>query len=115
MVQNDLVEFRVDDRLFLIVPPYREGFLTRIQRQGKSFVGISVFNEGSSQLGYVLKNYGIALAPLAAYASSVSGVQGIFVLMLFLLFPQKQVKLNRLQMAAIVFMAFGVFLLETGK
>jgi len=35
--------------------------------------------------------------------------------MLFLLFPQKQVTLNRLQMAAIVFMAFGVFLLEIGK
>lgn len=101
--------------LFFAIKSYRDGFLTRIRQQGKSFLGISTFNEGTSQVGYVLQNYAIALAPLAAYASAVGGVQGIFVLLLFLLFPQKEVTINRLQMAAIVFMAFGVFLLEVGR
>ncbi len=101
--------------LFLFARPYREGFLTRIKKQGRSFLGLSVFNEGTSQVGYVLQNFAIALAPLAAYASSVGGVQGIFVLMLFLLFPQKEISINRLQIGAIVFMALGVFLLEIGK
>jgi hypothetical protein len=101
--------------LFLFAKPYREGFLTRIKKQGKSFLGLSIFNEGTSQAGYVLQNYAIALAPLAAYASSVGGVQGIFVLLLFLLFPQKEISINRFQMAAVLFMAFGVFLLEIGR
>lgn len=101
--------------LLLFAKPYRDGLLVRIKKQGTSFVGLSVFNEATSQAGYVLQNYAMALAPLAAYASSVGGVQGIFVLMLFLLFPQKQVTVNRLQMAAIFVMAFGVLLLEIGK
>lgn len=98
--------------LFLFARQYREGFITRIKEQGKLFLGLSVFSESSSQLAYVLSNFAIALAPAAAYASSVNGVQSVFVLALFLLFPQKKTEVNALQIAAIILIAIGVFVLE---
>ncbi len=98
--------------LFLFAKQYREGFLTRIKQQGRLFIGLSVFSESSSQLAYVLSNFAIALAPAAAYASSVNGVQSVFLLGLFLVFPQKKTEINTLQIAAIILIALGVFVLE---
>lgn len=100
--------------LFLFAKQYREGFLTRIKQQGKLFLGLSVFSESSSQLAYVLINFAVTLAPAAAYASSVNGVQSVFLLALFLVFPQKKTEVNALQVAAIIFIAIGVFVLELG-
>ena len=101
--------------LLACVKQYREGFFTRIRQQGKLFLGLSVFNESISQIAYVLGNFAIFLAPAAAYASSINGVQSVFLLVLFLLFPQKKTEINTLQIAAIIFIAIGVFVLEVSQ
>lgn len=98
--------------LFICAKQYRSGFVARIKKQGKLFLGLSFFSESTSQFAYVLINFAVALAPAAAYASSINGVQSVFLLALFLVFPQKKTEVNLLQMVAIVFIALGVFVLE---
>ncbi|MDB5225290.1 MAG: hypothetical protein JWL87_242 [Candidatus Adlerbacteria bacterium] len=101
--------------LLIAVRQYREGLMYRIKHQGRMFLGFSVVNESLSQASFVLLNFAIALAPVAAYASSISGAQSVFLLGLFLLFPQKKTEVNAIQVAAIVMIALGVGLFELGQ
>ncbi len=99
--------------LFVFVKKYREGFIFRIRNQGKNFLGFSLLNESLSQSGYVFLNVAVALAPLATYVAALSGLQSVFVLLFFVLFPQKQrSKITVLQIVSILLMAAGVFLIE---
>jgi hypothetical protein len=100
---------------FIMVKKYREGFLYRMRHGGRKFFGLSLINEASSQAGYFSSNMAIALAPLATYFSALGGLQSVFVLGLFLLFPQKKNTLNGLQIGAIFLIALGIFLLEGWK
>ncbi len=99
--------------LFLCVREYRQGFMIRIKTQGTSFLGISLFNEGLSQVSYVLVVFAVALAPVATYVSAIGGLQGLVLLGLFLAFPQKErAKITWLHAGAIAIIAAGVFLIE---
>lgn len=101
--------------LFILVRQYRVGFLFRVRNQGRQFVGLSIFNEGSSQIAYYCGIVAVSLAPLATYVSALGGVQSIMLLGLFTLFPQKPVSINKLQVVAICTIAIGIFLLEGWK
>ena len=100
--------------LFLFVKKYREGFVYRIKHQGKNFLGFSFVNESLAQGSYVFGNLAVAAAPVATYVTAMSGVQSVFLLLLFLFFPihKDRAKVTRLQMVAIVLIAIGVFLIE---
>jgi drug/metabolite transporter (DMT)-like permease len=99
--------------LMVFVQKYREGFLYRIRRQGKNFLGFSLLNESFSQGGYVFSNLAVAAAPVATYVTAMSGVQSVFVLLLFLFFPQKErTRITFLQITAICLIVLGVFLIE---
>jgi len=99
--------------LFLLTKKYREGFLYRIKHQGKLFLGLSLANETFAQAGYVFSNLSVAIAPVAAFVTAMSGVQSLFVMALFLLFPQgKRAKVTKIQMVAVTLIAFGVLLIE---
>lgn len=99
--------------LFLFVKTYREGFLFRIKKQGKNFLGFSFLNESLSQGSYFFGNLAVALAPVATYVSAMSGVQSVFLLGLFYVFPQdKRTKITRTQAIAIFLIAIGIFLIE---
>ncbi len=100
--------------LFLGVRAYRVGFLYRIKTQGVSFLGVSLFNEGLSQVSYVLVVFAVALAPVTTYVSAIGGLQGLVLLGLFTAFPQKgeRTKITRLHVVAIAVVALGVFLIE---
>jgi drug/metabolite transporter (DMT)-like permease len=98
--------------MFLLVKKYREGFLFRIKKQGKSFLGLSLANESISQTSYLFSNLAVALAPLATFVPSLSGVQSLFVLILFFLFPLgERTKATKVQWIAITLIAVGVFLI----
>jgi hypothetical protein len=98
--------------LFLLVKPFREGFIFRIRKQGKVFLGASSINESLAQGSYIVGNYAIAMAPIAAYASALSGINSIFVLVLFYFFPQREIRINRVQITALVMMVVGGFILQ---
>lgn len=99
--------------LFLFVKTYREGFLFRIRKQGKNFMGFSILNESLSQTSYFFGNFAVALAPVATYVSAMSGVQSVFLLGLFLLFPQvDKARVTKIQAFAILLIAAGIFLIE---
>jgi hypothetical protein len=99
--------------LFLFVKKYRDGFLLRIKKQGKNFLGFSAINESLSESGFYFLNMAVAVAPIATYVSALSGVQGIFLLFLFLLFPQgERTGVSKLQFAAITLIACGVYLIR---
>lgn len=101
--------------LFVCVHSYRTGFLTRVRQQGKKFLGLSLVNEAFSESAYIFSNLAVALAPLAAYVTALAGVQSLFLLVLFFLFPLDGVrpKITGLQVISILLMAAGVFLIET--
>lgn len=98
--------------LFLI-KRYRNGFIFRIQRQGKAFLGLSLANETFAESAYLFSNLAVAIAPVGAYVTSMSGVQSLFILMLFFLFPHgKRAKITGMQWVAVMLIAVGVFLIE---
>ena len=69
--------------------------------------------ETFAEAGYVFSNLAVASATVAAYVTAMSGVQSIFLLILFLLFPQgKRAKVTRIQWVAVILIVFGVFLIE---
>lgn len=99
--------------LFLFIRRFREGFIFRIKNQGKTFLGLSLANETFAEGGYVFSNLAVAIAPVAAFVTAMSGVQSIFVLGLFFLFPQgKRAKVTKMQWVGVFIIAMGVFFIE---
>lgn len=99
--------------LFFAVKNYRDGFLQRIKRQGKNFLGFSLINESLAEGSFLFGNMAVAIAPVAAYVSAMAGVQSVFVMLLFLFFPQgERTKTKPIQWLATILVAVGVFLLE---
>lgn len=99
--------------LFSFVKKYREGLTYRIKNQGKTFLGLSLVNETFSEIGYVLSNLAVAIAPVAAYVSAMTGVQGLFLLLIFWMFPQgTRTKVTATQWFSIILIGIGVFLIK---
>lgn len=99
--------------LFFCVRKYREAFLYRIKNQGKVFLGLSLANETFAEAGYVFSSLAVAIAPVAAYVSAMSGVQSLFVLFLFFLFPQgKRTKVTKMHWISVILILMGVVLIE---
>lgn len=99
--------------IILLVPRYRQGFVYRIQHQGKKFLGLSLFNETFAQASFWLGNIAVALAPVGAYVSAMNGVQSLFVMFLLLLFPVgERSKTTKTQWIATVLISIGAILLE---
>lgn len=99
--------------LFAFVKDYRNGFLQRIQSQGKNFLGFSLVNETLAEAGYLFSNLAVAIAPVAAFVTAMSGVQSVFVLLLFMIFPQgERTKPTQIQIIAIILIAIGVFFIQ---
>jgi drug/metabolite transporter (DMT)-like permease len=99
--------------LFVFIKKYREGFLFRIKNQGKVFLGLSLVNESLAEGSFLFGNMAVAIAPVAAYVSAMSGVQSVFVMLLFFIFPQgKRTKATLIQWIAVILIAIGVWLLE---
>ena len=95
------------------VKKYREGFLFRIKHQGKKFLGISLLNETFSETSYLFSSLAVAVAPVAAYVSAMSGVQGLFIIILMFLFPiGGRAKVTRMQLIAAILISAGVFFIE---
>lgn len=100
--------------LFTFIKKYRDGFLFRIRNQGRNFLGFSLVNESLAQGGYLFSNLAVAIAPVAAFVTAMSGVQSVFLLFLFLLFPQgERTKATKLQWFAVALITLGVFLIES--
>ena len=97
--------------LLLFVRKYRTGFLIRIKEQRRKFLGLSFFNESLSQGSYFFGNLAIAVAPAAAFVSALSGLQGVFIILIFLGFGRK-VKVNRIQVFSIAVIVAGAFMIE---
>ncbi len=99
--------------LFLLVKSFRDGFLLRIKKQGKVFLGFSLINETLAEGSFLFGNMAVAVAPVAAYVSAMAGVQSVFVMLLFLFFPQgERTKVKPIQWLATILVVVGVFLLE---
>ena len=99
--------------LFTFVTKYRTGFLYRIKHQGKKFLGLSLLNETFSEASYYFSSLAVAIAPLAAYVSALSGLQGLFVILLVFLFPQSgRTKVTKMHLVAAILVSIGVFLIE---
>lgn len=100
--------------LLLTVKKYRNGFLYRIKSQGKNFLGFSLINESVAQASFVFGNLAVAAAPLATYITAMSGVQSIFLLLLFIVLPinKHRTKITRLHVVSILLIVLGVFLIE---
>lgn len=99
--------------LFICIKKYRDGFLFRIKNQGKTFLGMSLINESLAEGSFLFGNMAVAIAPVAAFVSAMSGVQSVFVLLLFYLFPQgKRTKATPIQWLAVILIAIGLALLE---
>jgi len=99
--------------LFVFVKKYRDGFLFRIKHQGKVFLSMSLLNEGLAESSFLFGNMAVAIAPIAAFIPAMSGVQSIFVMILFFLFPQgKRTKATLIQWFAVILIAIGVFIIE---
>lgn len=99
--------------LYIFVAKYREGFVYRIKHQGKMFLSLSVLNETFSETSYLFSAMAVAIAPVAAYVSSMLGVQGIFLILLMFIFPQgERAKVTKMQIIAAILIALGVFLIN---
>lgn len=99
--------------LFLCIREFREGFLHRIRNQGRTFLSLSFVNESLAEGSFLFANMAVAVAPVAAYVSAMSGVQSVFVMILFFLFPQgKRTKVTVMQWFAVLLIAVGVSMLE---
>ena len=77
-------------------------------------MGFSLLNEGLAESGYVFGNLAVAMAPVAAYVTAMSGVQSVFLLGFLKLFPQsgRKTQITSLQVVSILLIALGVFLIE---
>jgi drug/metabolite transporter (DMT)-like permease len=99
--------------LLVAVKRYREGFLFRIRHQGRRFLLLSLANETFAEAGYVFSNLAVAVAPVAVYVSAMSGVQSVFVLLLFFFFPiGERIKVTKMHWLAVLLIAMGIFLIE---
>lgn len=99
--------------LFIFIKKYRDGFLHRLKNQGKVFLGFSLVNESLAEGSFLFGNMAVAIAPVAAFVSAMSGVQSVFVMLLFFLFPQgKRSKATAIQWIAVLLIAVGVFFIE---
>jgi len=102
--------------LLILVRPYREGFLYRVENQGLNFLGISLLNETVSQISFLFVMLAIALAPLGAYVTALGGIQSLFVLLLFFLFPiHERSRIYSIQWVAMILIVIGVFIVELWK
>ena len=97
--------------LLLFVKRYRSGFLIRIREQGKKFLGLSFCNESLSQGSYFFGNLAIAAAPAATFVSALNGLQGLFIILIFLGFG-RDVKVNKIQVFSIAAIVIGAFAIE---
>jgi len=98
---------------FLLIRSYREGFVYRIKNQSKKFLGFSAANETFAETSYLFSNLAIAAAPVAAYVTAMSGVQSLFIMLLFFIFPQgERSKVTRMQWVAVALIIGGVYLIE---
>jgi uncharacterized membrane protein len=108
-----LVGIGVIGIILLGVRSYRRAFLFRIGHQKTTFLSLSAANETFAQLGYLFANLAIASAPVVAYVSAITGVQGLFLLLLFVLFPQgSRTKVSMAQWIAVVLICIGIILIE---
>lgn len=99
--------------LFIFSSKYREGFITRIKKQGKSFLGFSFLNETIAEGSFLFANLAVAIAPVGAFVSAMSGVQSVFVLLLFFFFPQgERSKITAMQWFSVILISIGVFLIN---
>lgn len=100
--------------LFIFVTKYREGFMYRIKHQGRKFLGLSLLNETFSETSYLFSSLAVALAPVAAYVSAMSGVQGLFIILIMFLFPvSARTKVTKMQLIAALLIMAGVFFIES--
>jgi len=99
--------------LFIFSRKYRNGFVIRIKEQGKSFLGFSFLNEMTAEGSFLFANLAVAIAPIGAYVSAMSGVQSVFVLLLFYFFPQgERSKITAMQWFSVILISIGVFLIN---
>lgn len=100
--------------LLVLVKKYREGLFFRIKHQGKNFLGLSFINESLAETSYFFNNFAVAIAPVATFVTAMAGVQHLFVLLLFFLFPlSARSKITRMQLLAIVLIIVGVIVVES--
>lgn len=69
---------------FWTLPKYRREFIKSIKRNGKTFVGLNVFNEIINAVAAQLANYAVLFLPLAI-VNTLNGFQPAFVLILGLI------------------------------
>jgi drug/metabolite transporter (DMT)-like permease len=102
--------------LFALVKPYRRGFINRIRVERTKFIGPSLMNESCSQLSFMFATFSVAAAPLAVYFTASGGIQSIFLLTLFWLFPlNTRNSVSTAQWLGVVSIALGIAMLEFGK
>lgn len=98
---------------FLLVKPYRNGLIGRVKAEGKGFLLPSAFNEALSQVSFAFGVLSVAIAPLAVYFTASGGIQSIFLLLIFALFPlDKRNHVSGAQWAGVIFIAAGIIMLE---
>jgi uncharacterized membrane protein len=99
--------------MLIFVKQYRHGLLHRIKTQGKMFLGLSLANEALAEGSFLFGNLAIALAPLAAYVSALSGMSNVFLVFLLVLFPLgSRTKITFMQWLAISLITLGIVLIE---
>lgn len=99
--------------LFLYAKPYRQGFLYRIEKQAKAFLGVSFINESLAMTAFLFTVLAISAAPLATYYTALSGMQSLFLFALLWLFPvHERNSFSRVQLFSIFLTILGVFLIE---
>lgn len=102
--------------LFALIKPYRDGFVGRVRREGKKFIGPSLMNEACSQSGFLFSTLSVATAPLAVYFSASTGMGSLFLLALFWLFPlHERNSVSSTQWIGVAGAAIGIALLEFGR
>lgn len=99
--------------MFLFVKKYREAFFYRIKHQGKKFLGLSMVNETFAEGAALTNNIAVSLAPVSAFVAAMSGLEGIFLIILLFIFPQgERTKIKKVQIFAVFVIAIGIFFVE---
>ena len=102
--------------LFAFASPYRRGFIKRVCNEKHRFILSSLVNESLAQISFMLGVLATAAAPLAVYFTATGGLQSIFLLALFGLFPlDKRNSVSSVQWLGVFCIAFGIFMLELWK
>lgn len=92
---------------------YKAAFLFRVQHQGQKFLGLSFLNETFSETAYLFSTLAVAVAPVAAYVSAISGIQGLFVILLVFILPiSERIKVTRMQLVVAILITIGVYLIK---